>query len=122
MSCGLCFSFGLSWIQLKIWRVVDPNAVDALHPGMVTAINLRQKLSKQLKIDLERHETIHIYPVNNLSHAEMDDDKVQNLVDEFQPEGMCEVQIKKLGEYIAKITLEGGYSVPFRFVVMQRIP
>ena len=89
---------------------------------MVTAASLRQKLSKQLKIDLEAHEPIHIYPVNNLSHAEMDDDRVQNLVDDFQPEGKCETKLKKLGDYLAKISLDGGYSVPLRFVVQQRLP
>ena len=109
-------------MQLQIWRVVDPNSVDALHPGVATALNIRQKLSKQLKIDLGNHETVHIYPVSPLVHADMDDDKVQNLVDEFEPKGKCETKIKRLGDYIAKITLDGGYSVPLRFVVRQRIP
>lgn len=89
---------------------------------MVTAWNLRQKLSKQLKIQLQGHETIHIHPLNVLSHSELDNDKVQNLVDEFQPEGTCEVKIKRVGDYVAKITLEGGFSVPLRFVVQQRLP
>eukprot|EP00934_Nitzschia_sp_Nitz4_P001466 Nitzschia sp. Nitz4//scaffold44_size153857//84102//84909//NITZ4_002728-RA/size153857-augustus-gene-0.9-mRNA-1//1//CDS//3329552178//1466//frame0 len=107
---------------LKLWRVVDPNTVDALHPGSVTAYNIRQKLSKQLKIDLEDHETVHIYPLNPLSHADLDDDKVQSMVDEFEPEAKCEMKIKKLGEYLAKISLDGGFSVPLRFVVQQRVP
>ena len=117
-------------LQLKIWRVVDPNSVGALHPGMVTAWNLRQKLSHQLKIDLQPHETIHIvYPVIStsanatLSHSELDNAKVQKMVDEFVPaSGKCETQIKRLGDYVAKITLEGGHSVPLRFVVQQRLP
>lgn len=96
--------------------------MDALHPGMVTAANIRQKLSKQLKIDLEPNESIHIYPVNPLSHNELDDDKIQTMIDEFKPEAKCQTQIKRLGDYLAKISLAGGYSVPLRFVVRQRIP
>jgi len=45
---------------VKIIRHVDPNQPLMCHPGHVTAQNLREKLSKQLKIDLEEHETIHI--------------------------------------------------------------
>jgi len=88
----------------------------------VTALNIRQKLSKQLKIDLEPHESIHIHPLDALSHAELDNSKVQSLVDEFVPEGKCEIKIKRLGEYLAKISLNGGHSVPLRFVVQQRLP
>ncbi len=117
--------------QLKIWRVVDPNSVGALHPGVVTAWNLRQKLSRQLKIDLQPHETIHIiHPVNpgtssptTLSHSELNNVKVQKMVDEFVPAGdKCDIQLKRVGEYVAKITLEGGHCVPLRFVVQQRLP
>ncbi|KAL7444364.1 hypothetical protein ACHAXH_009964 [Discostella pseudostelligera] len=46
--------------SVKIIRHVDPNQPLMCHPGHVTAMNLREKLSKQLKIDLEEHETIHI--------------------------------------------------------------
>jgi hypothetical protein len=96
--------------------------MDALHPGIVTALNIRQKLSKQLKIDLEPHETIHIHPLNSLSHAELDNIKVQSMVDEFEPEGKCETKIKRLGDYLAKISLDGGHSVPLRFVAQPRLP
>lgn len=102
--------------------MVDPNSVDAIHPGVVTALNLRQKLSKQLKIDLEPHESIHIHPLNTLSHAELDSDQVQSMVEEYKPEGKCDTKIKRLGDYLAKISLEGGHSVPLRFVVQQRLP
>lgn len=109
-------------LQLKIWRVADTNSVDAIHPGIVTALNIRQKLSKQLQIDLEEYETIHIHPLQSLSHAEMDGDKVQSMVEEFEPKGKCDIKIKRLGDYLAKIILEGGHSVPLRFVVQQRLP
>lgn len=109
-------------MQLKIWRVVDPNSAGVIHPGMVTALNVRQKLSRQLNIDLENHEAIHIHPLNNLSHSELDNYKVQSMIDEFEPKGKCETKIKRLGDYLAKITLEGGHSIPLRFVVQQRLP
>lgn len=32
----------------------------------------------------------------------------------------CTVKIKQLGEYIARITLSGGYMVPLRFTVEKR--
>jgi hypothetical protein len=120
----LCPIYSTILIQpkLKHWRVVDPNSMDALHPGLVTALNIRQKLSKQLKIDLEPDETIHIHPLNSLSHAELDNNKVQSMVDEFEPEGKCETKIKRLGDYLAKISLDGGHSIPLRIVVQPRLP
>ncbi len=102
--------------------MVDPNSVDVLHPGTVTAYNIRQKLSKQLKIELEPHETIHIHPLDSLSHSELDNSNAQSMVDEFEPEGKCNVKIKRLGDYIAKISLDGGHSVPVRFVVQKKLP
>lgn len=89
---------------------------------MVTAYNIRQKLSKQLKVDLENHETVHICSSTPMVHAEVDDDKLQSTVDEFEPKGKCETKIKRLGEYVAKISLDGRQSVPLKFVVVQRLP
>lgn len=103
--------------------MVDPNSVDALHPGEVNAKNLRQKLSKQLKIDLEDDESIHICSETPIVHNEMNDSKVQTMVDEFVTTGAeCHLIIKRLGEYIAKVSIRGGYSVPLKFVVLQRVP
>ena len=116
-------------LQLKLWRAVDPNSVDSLHPGKVTAVNLREKLAKQLKIDLEEDEAIHIVRLESsdtttvapVIFAEMSEAKVQSTVDEYQTgESQCSVEIKRLGEYLAKISLKGGYSVPLRFSVLQR--
>lgn len=101
---------------------MDPNSTDALHPGFVTAFNIRQKLSKQLKIDLQPHETIHIHPLNSLSHSELDNNTAQNMIDEFEPEGKCTVKITRLGDYLAKITLAGGHSIPLRLVVQKKLP
>jgi hypothetical protein len=108
---------------------VDPNSVDALHPGMVTADNLREKLSRQLKIDLDDDEPIHIvdFGISDSSQqplvlAELNDHKIQSMVDEYQPskDGPCSIKIRRLGDYLAKISLKGGYSVPLRFVVLRR--
>jgi hypothetical protein len=114
--------FGLS-SQLKISRVVDPNSVDALHPGYVTAHNIREKLSNQLQIDLDPQEPVHIISEAPIEFGELDDDKIQSMVDEFEPEdGNCQIKIRRLGTYLANIGLEGGYSVPLKCVVQQRVP
>jgi hypothetical protein len=107
---------------LKVWRVVDPNTTDALHPGVVNASNLREKLGKQLKIDLDPNDKLHVYSDTPLLPAELDENKQQSIVDAFTPEGACEIEIKRLGEYLAKISLPGGYSVPLRLQVIQRVP
>lgn len=143
---------------LQIWRTVDPNSSteDVLHPGIVTSENLRQKLSKQLKIDLDVEaiggESIHIYhnvssnkaeekdavtaaaaagttmTTNPINFSELDDTKIQTMVDDFIPENKskdknaneCSVRINRLGDYLAVIGLNGGYNVPLRFIVRQR--
>ena len=113
-------------------RSVDPNTVDTLHPGVVTSENLKDKLSKQLKIDLDDHEPIHIYfdtttpsgdstNVSPILFSELNENKIQSMVDEFTTVGdKCQIKIRRLGDYLAKITLKGGYSVPLRFTVLQR--
>ena len=55
-------------------------------------------------------------------YAELNENKVQDMVDKFEPEGDCETEIRRLGEYLAKISLPGGYAVPLKFSVIQRIP
>lgn len=108
--------------QLKIWRVVDPNTTDMLHPGVVNASNLREKLGKQLKIDLAPTDKLHIFSDTPLMHSELDESKQQSMIDAFSPDVECSVEIKKLGEYLAKISLPGGYAVPLKFQVIQRVP
>jgi len=129
--------------QVKIKRNVDPNNPTICHPGHVDASNLRDKLSKQLLIDLEDHESIHIRsePVPGLE--DMEDGEIVDLLmkDEgASPEGdvdvqaksesegaeessqveECDVKIKQLGEYLAKITLAGGFTVPLKLKVERR--
>ena len=107
---------------MKIWRVVDPNTTDTIHPGVVKASNIREKLNKQLKIELGEADKLHIYGDNPLVYTELNDTKLQDMVDAFEPEGECETEIRRLGEYLAKIGLPGGYSVPLKFAVIQRVP
>jgi hypothetical protein len=107
---------------LKIWRVVDPSSADALHPGKVNSWNLRKQISTQLKIDLNDNETIHICSKDQLILAELDETKMETLMEEVDAEKPCEIEIKRLGEYVARIGLEGGYMAPLRFQVVQRVP
>jgi hypothetical protein len=85
-----------------------------------------------LKIDLDDSEPIHIYHdsssssqgstnVNPITFSELNEYKIQSMVDEFATSGeKCQIKIRRLGDYLAKITLQGGYSVPLRFTVLQR--
>ena len=126
-------------IKLQIWRMVDPNSTDTLHPGVVTTENLREKLSKQLKIDLDENEAMHIFredddndntdssdsaantTTNPINFAEIDEVKIQAMIDDFIPTtDTCPIKINRLGDYLAVIGLKGGYTVPLRFVVRQR--
>ena len=63
-----------------MWRVVDPNSIDVLFPGKVNAWNIRKKLSKQLKIDLEDHETLHIVSKEPTNHSELNDKVTQSIL------------------------------------------
>jgi hypothetical protein len=127
-------------VKLQIWRMVDPNSTDTLHPGVVTTENLREKLAKQLKIDLDENEPMHIFrddddnntdssdsaantttTTNPINFAELDEVKIQAMTDDFIPTtDKCPIKINRLGDYLAVIGLKGGYTVPLRFVVRQR--
>lgn len=159
---------------VKLIRNVDPNVPTMCHPGHVSAMNIRDKLSKQLKIDLEEHETIQIRnePVGGLDEMDgkermqlimnmdgvigattgpglVDDDddaakgedKEEESVEEEESTAAaaaavetasaddtsstdeakdCDTKVKQLGDYLAKITLAGGYVVPLHFRVERR--
>jgi hypothetical protein len=107
---------------LKIWRVVDSSSADVLHPGKVNSWNLRKQISTQLKVDLGENEKVHICSKDPLILAELDETKMESLLEEVDAEKPCDIQIKRLGEYVARIGLEGGYTVPLRFLVVQRVP
>mmetsp|Transcript_16412 Transcript_16412/g.33008 ORF Transcript_16412/g.33008 Transcript_16412/m.33008 type:complete len:171 (+) Transcript_16412:52-564(+) len=117
--------------QLKIWRNVD-SSTGAVHPGLVNAQNVREKLSQQLKIDLEDHETVQLRakPVE-LGHAELEEEDVERIMEGIGSSGdeesagegdgaECKVEIRQLGEFMAKISLRGGHVVPLKFAVLKR--
>ena len=123
----LLFIIPVLYSQLKIWRNVD-SSTGAVHPGLVNAQNGRDKLSRQLKIDLEDHETVRIRakPVE-LGHAELDDEDVDRIMEEIgsgsseEAHGAeCNVEICQLGDFMAKISLRGGHVVPLKFSVLKR--
>jgi len=102
--------------QLTIYRKAESSSPGAAtHPGMVDEKALKIKLSKHLKIDLEDHEKI----VINKEPVEFDeiDNNLDALMETIQDE---DVEIRNLGDYIAKITLDGGYSVPLKFLVTNK--
>jgi len=107
---------------LTIWRNIDPNT-KLCHPGMVDIIAIREKISKQLKIDLDDHETIFIKsePVYD-SPDQIIDPSIDEIIaskdndDTFSKD----VQLKRLGAYVCKICLAGGYDVPLTLIVKKR--
>lgn len=109
-------------VQLQIRRRVDPSDVNemALSPSQVTAEDVRHKLSKQLRIDLEDHEKVHLrlepLPDNT------DPSQLEGYMDEFGAavEEACATQVKRLGEFVARISLRGGHAVPLKVKVVNR--
>jgi hypothetical protein len=103
---------------------------------MVTASNIRGKLSKQLKIDLEDHEVVKLNPeaINYdelLAQAETSEEDdvgaLDNLVFEedlnkslgdIEP---CTTEVKQVGDYVAKIYLDGGFCVPLYVKIMRKV-
>lgn len=108
---------------VKIHRNVDSNG--NLHPGMVDTRALRLKLSKQLKIDLDTDEHVQIHPEAVASFLQFDDD---NFMENFLTQTMADIdkekddnmQLKQIGDYVAKIVLKGGHLVPLKFTIMKR--
>jgi len=146
---------------VRMIRNVDANVPTMCHPGHVSTANLREKLSKQLQIDLEEHESIRILNEPMMGLEEKDDQELMQLIrdmdredvavknvgeegeleedggeepvadevlaasqggDEGGDEGTkdCDTKIKQLGDYLAKITLAGGFVVPLKFRVERR--
>eukprot|EP00560_Eucampia_antarctica_P009952 CAMPEP_0197831458 /NCGR_PEP_ID=MMETSP1437-20131217/10200_1 /TAXON_ID=49252 ORGANISM="Eucampia antarctica, Strain CCMP1452" /NCGR_SAMPLE_ID=MMETSP1437 /ASSEMBLY_ACC=CAM_ASM_001096 /LENGTH=246 /DNA_ID=CAMNT_0043434379 /DNA_START=38 /DNA_END=775 /DNA_ORIENTATION=- len=108
---------------LKIWRNADDMKSSRIHPGMVTHKSIREKLSKQLKIDLEDHEVVQLGSIPVVSHVDLEETGMENLLTSFptlEDGEECPVQIKQLGEYVAKIGLGGGHSVGLKVAVSKR--
>ena len=87
---------------------------------MVDEKALRQKLYRQLKIELESHEQIHIFEKAVESHKKLTDKGIESLMKKIDTTSPCKVQLRQLGHYVAKITLDGGYTVPLKFEVVKR--
>jgi len=119
---------------LKIWRNVESNVdrsssgVDGvpIHPGVVDATVVRDKLSKQLKIDLEDHEHVQLNG-EAISHSLFDEDiplieKTLNAMQKLKVEEgeKCNVKIKTIGEYLCKLHLKGNQTVGLRVAVKKR--
>mmetsp|Transcript_15559 Transcript_15559/g.19746 ORF Transcript_15559/g.19746 Transcript_15559/m.19746 type:complete len:110 (+) Transcript_15559:99-428(+) len=104
-----------------------------IHPGMVTHENVREKLSKQLKIDLDDNEKVQIFP-KPVNFSEFDDNEslMEEMLKDMEPltkdgdeegsdkSGECKVQLKALGEYLVKIHLKGDHAVGLRLHVIKR--
>jgi hypothetical protein len=119
-SVGLITAVDSITSQLIIWRNVDPST-NTVHPGWVDHTNVREKLSKQLMIDLDEHEKVTLRPTPVTSHAELTDEEIENMIGEIEEDDEGQnVQIRQLGDFIAKISLAGGYSVPLKFSILKR--
>lgn len=124
---------------LKIWRNVDMTNVTgvsvgertaiSIYPGKVTHENVREKLSNQLKIDLDNNEKVQIHPEPiSFSLLEEDETMMDDLLKKMEPlssdddgkEGQCKVELKALGEYLVKIHLKGNQAVGLRLNVARR--
>jgi ribosomal protein L9 len=115
---------------LKIWRMVDANTSSGggmgapIHPGIVDHKAVREKLAKQLRIDLEDIETLQIYP-DPIPHSSFEEDgsimdKSLNKMEPLQDGETCKVVLKALGEYLVKINLKGDHAVGLRLAVRRR--
>ena len=111
----------LSNKALTIWRDTDPESenIPADKKG-VNAQVVREKLSKQLKIDLEDHEKVHIKldPVKTMD--ELTEEDFEKMVEEMPTDKECDTQIRRLGDFLACISLRGNYRVPLKVHVVQR--
>ena len=88
---------------------------------MVDAKAVRKKLSKQLRIDLEAHEKVHLQ-AEPVVHAELTEEGTEELLrsgfgDVSQS---CTTQVRELGDYLARISLKGDFVVPLKVEVVKR--
>ena len=101
-----------------MYRRIDTET-QRLSPGKVTANMLRSKISKQLKIDLEPHETIHLLE-GSLVLEDYTPTALLTKIEEDIPnvKEPCKIEIRQAGDYVARITLAGGYAVPLKWTIV----
>jgi hypothetical protein len=97
---------------------------NTIKPGMVDAKAIRRKLNKQLRIRLEPYEKVHIHK-ESVNFDETTDKELNELVMNTELYGIdreksCNNQIKMLGQYVARISLRGGYNIPLKFEIIKR--
>lgn len=87
-----------------------------------------RKLARQLKISLEvKHphgERVHLLP-EAVPHSAMSARDIEALLEEKlggpdRSLAPCRTRIRHLGEYVARISLRGGYTVPLKIEVLKR--
>jgi len=94
-----------------------------IHPGKVTAANVKEKLAKHLKIVLEDHEKVILYPEKiNLTEIGYN---LEQFVSghqgcELESIPSCTTEVRELGDYCAKIYLRGGFVIPLHVHVVKR--
>lgn len=77
-------------------------------------------MAKQLKIVLFRREKVHIRP-EPVIHSVLTEKETETFLEEMPDENLpCETSIRSLGEYLARITLRGGYKIPLKIEVLKR--
>ncbi|CAB9512566.1 expressed unknown protein [Seminavis robusta] len=101
---------------LKVYRRVDPET-QAVSPGKVDANTIRTKLAKQLKIDLDKNEEVHLMD-DPVIWDDFTSDKLLETVESMDTQEPCSKEIRKLGDYIARISLAGGYVVPLKWTIV----
>ena len=75
-----------------------------------------------MRIDLEDHEVVQLMgKALEAGHAELEEGEVEKIMEEIgSSEDDKEVEIRQLGEFMAKITLRGDHVVPLKFAVIKR--
>jgi hypothetical protein len=69
---------------------------------------------------LEPHEKIHILPEPIHHHSVTEREIEQFMASLGDPQTPCATQIRQLGQYLARISLRGGYSIPLKLEVLKR--
>mmetsp|Transcript_30125 Transcript_30125/g.36817 ORF Transcript_30125/g.36817 Transcript_30125/m.36817 type:complete len:228 (+) Transcript_30125:100-783(+) len=89
-----------------------------LHPGLVRSAHVREKLSKQLKIDLEDHEKLILSPQVVEHHELSNEQEIDAFIEKIPNDE--EAVIRRVGVFYAKIVLRGDFMVPLKVRVVKR--